>query len=309
MTEEHKPEITPQLKFNLVLKKIQRKNIKFILQQNKIDPDQVQAWENKLLSRGPEIFDEAIEEEAERESGTGTLIIKRVKKAHAGHHGGAWKVAYADFVTAMMAFFLLMWLVSMTDEAQKMGIADYFEKYSLVEKYGATRKDGKEEKVEIGKLEKGETKVDPFEKMTDTLTKEIQGQFGAMPDQIELEYTAEGFRIQMMDRHDAPMFDSGSNKLKPWPKELIKLVAKSIMDIPARVGIEGYTDSVPFNVKGMTNWELSALRAAAARSEFERNGITASRFAKIVGYADRRPLIIEDPTHPKNRRIAITLLR
>ncbi len=153
MAEEDKPKISPALIFNLVLKKLQRKNVKFILQQNQIDPKQLQAWENKLLSQGPEIFEET-EEEEEKESTTGAVIIKKVKKGHAGHHGGAWKVAYADFVTAMMAFFLLMWLVSMTDEAQKTGIADYFEKYSMFEKYGATQKAGKEDKTEIGKLQK-----------------------------------------------------------------------------------------------------------------------------------------------------------
>ena len=165
------------------------------------------------------------------------------------------------------------------------------------------------DKTEIGKLQKAQTQGDPFKRMTDTITKNIQGQFGARPDQIDLEYTADGFRIQLMDRYDAPMFDSGSNKLKSWPKDLIKTVSRTIMDIDVRVGIEGYTDSVPFNDKGITNWELSALRAGAARSEFEKNGIPTSRFAKIVGYADTRPLILEDPTDPRNRRIAITLLR
>jgi chemotaxis protein MotB len=315
MAEEEKTEISPQLIFNLVLKKLQRKNISFILKQNRIEPKQVQAWENKLLSRGPEIFEKAVEEEAEEEqesTAAGTVIIKKVKKGHAGHHGGAWKVAYADFVTAMMAFFLLMWLVSMTDEAQKLGITEYFEKYSMFKNYGATDKGGKEDKTDIGLPQKKQADIevneDPYNKMTEALQIDIKRQFGSMPDQVQMDFTTDGFRIQLVDKYDAPMFDSGSNRLKPWPRELIKIVAKSIENMQVRIGIEGYTDSVPYNKDGITNWELSALRAAA-RSEFEKNGIVSSRFAKIVGYADTRPLIEEDPTDPRNRRIAITMLR
>jgi chemotaxis protein MotB len=197
----------------------------------------------------------------------------------------------------------------MTDEAQKMGLTEYFEKYSMFKNYGVTQKAGPENKTEIGKLQKNESQVDPFKKMTDTLTKEIQGQFGAMPDQIELEYTADGFRIQLVDRFDSPTFDSGSTKLKPWPRELIAIVAKTIMDLPVKIGFEGYTDSVPYNNKGITNWELSAMRAAAAKKEFAKNGIPETRFARIVGYADRQLLIPENPSDPRNRRIAITILR
>ncbi len=317
MAEEEKTEISPQLIFNLVLKKLQRKNISFILKQNRIEPKQMQAWENKLISQGSKIFEKAVEEEEqeeEQESTTGTtLIIKKVTKGHAGHHGGAWKVAYADFVTAMMAFFLLMWLVSMTDEAQKLGITEYFEKYSMFKNYGATDKGGKEDKTDIGLPQKKQADIevneDPYNKMTDALQKEIRSQFGSMPDQVQMDFTAEGFRIQLVDRFDSPTFDSGSAKLKPWPRELIAIVAKTIMDLQVKIGFEGYTDAIPFNNKGITNWELSALRAAAAKKEFAKNGIPETRFARIVGYADRQLLIPEDPSDPRNRRIAITLLR
>jgi len=315
MAEEEKTEIPPQLIFNLVLKKLQKKNITFLLKQNRIEPRQMQAWENKLIAEGSKVFEKTAEEEEEEKEVTtaGTVIIKKVKKGHAGHHGGAWKVAYADFVTAMMAFFLLMWLVSMTDEAQKLGITEYFEKYSMFKNYGATDKGGKEDKTDIGLPQKKQADVevneDPYNKMTEALQTDIRRQFGSMLDQVQMDFTTEGFRIQLVDKYDAPMFDSGSNRLKSWPKELIQIVSKSIVNIPVRIGIEGYTDSVPYNKDGITNWELSALRAAAARSEFEKNGIVSSRFAKIVGYADTRPLIEEDPTDPRNRRIAITMLR
>jgi len=308
MTEKEKSELPPQLIFNIVLKKMQRKNISFILKQHHIEPRQMQAWENMLLSHGPKIYEKTEEEEKAKElASKGDLIIKKVKKGHDGHHAGAWKVAYADFVTAMMAFFLLMWLVTMTEEVKKIGIADYFEKYSLLEDYGVTEKSGKIHQTEVGRLQKNEVKEDPYKRMTDALQKEIKAQFGSKSDQVQMEFTSDGFRIQLVDKFDAPMFDSGSNKLKSWPKELIGIVSRTIIDIPVKLGIEGYTDSVPFNAKGITNWELSALRAAAARSEFEKNGIPASRFAKIVGYAHTRPLIPDDPTSPKNRRIAITL--
>lgn len=237
------------------------------------------------------------------------IVIKRIKKSHGGGHSGSWKVAYADFVTAMMAFFLLMWLINMTPKEQKTGLADYFTKYSLLEQFGITSDQGYKDQTEIGSLATGRVGGDPWEQMWGKLKMEMEGHFNIRQDQIKIENTPQDFSIQVIDKEDSPMFKMGKSELNDWSREVLKMISESVMDIPNKISIEGHTDSTPFAGGKISNWDLSALRAAAARNEMEKNGIDQARFARIVGYSDRRLFIPSDSKDPRNRRISIIILK
>lgn len=243
------------------------------------------------------------------------IIIKKVKKGHGGHHGGAWKVAYADFVTAMMAFFLMMWLISMTTEQQKVGLGDYFQNYSPFQNTGLSQYKDKSidpnlVEVEASAKEKGKAKeTEIMEAAFQKIKDDINEKFKSLQDQIIMDFTSEGMRIQIIDKEGNSMFNSGSPDVNPWSKEVLQMIANNIKDLPNRVAIEGHTDSVPFKASGLSNWELSTARASAARKEFEKDGIEGSRFAKIVGFADTQPFVKYDTKDAMNRRINIILLK
>ncbi|MBI4382516.1 MAG: OmpA family protein [Nitrospinae bacterium] len=241
------------------------------------------------------------------------VFVKRVKKVHGGHHGGSWKVAYADFVTAMMAFFLLMWLVSMTTEQQKLGLGDYFQNFSPFQHQGIspyqetsmTPTDGMASKADKGKSRDKENLEVLFQK----IKSDVSDKFKSVQDQILMDFVSDGLRIQIIDTEGSSMFNSGSPDLNNWSKEVLQMVSENVKHLPNKVAIEGHTDSVPFKASGMSNWELSTARASMARKEFERNGIEPERFSKIVGYADTQPFVKYDTKDSKNRRINIILMR
>jgi len=246
-----------------------------------------------------------------------SIIIKKIKKGHGGHHGGAWKVAYADFVTAMMAFFLLLWLMTMTDQQKRIALSQYFTDFSLFEKSGTSMfmegqsgvmKDaggGKVKALELGQ----KTGLGPAESLKDKLKKEIEAKLQALKDQALIDIFEGGVRIQLVDLEGKSMFLPGSAQLSQNAKQIIKIVTENIKELPNKIAVEGHTDAAPLKKGQITNWELSTDRASSARRELELNGIKLGQIARVVGYADTELLDPQNPTDPKNRRISIILLQ
>ena len=268
------------------------------------------------------------------------IIIKRVRKGGHNKHGGAWKIAYADFVTAMMAFFLLMWLLGSTTEGDKKGIADFFNaplKVALMGGSGAgdsshvvrgggqdlTRttgqvKDGdvpakrkllniksleaEQKRAEMAKLEALKQKVE------DALA--ASPKLAAMKSQIRLDMTRDGLRIQIVDEQNRPMFDSGSAVVKPYMRDLLQEIGHVLSDVPNRITLEGHTDAHPFSggERGYSNWELSSDRANASRRELVAGGLPDERTLLVQGLASSNLFVPGDPTNPMNRRISIIVM-
>jgi chemotaxis protein MotB len=269
------------------------------------------------------------------------IIIKRVKKGGHAAHGGAWKIAYADFVTAMMAFFLLMWLLGSTSEGDKKGIADYFGsplKISLLSSGSGsgdsshviqgggqdlTRSTGQ---VKRGDIESERAKVNLRVLKAEQLRAEIarledlqrrvevklagNQRLAAMRSQIRLDMTHEGLRIQIVDAENRPMFSSGSAVVQPYMRELLREIGSVLAEVPNRLTLEGHTDALPFSGgdRGYGNWELSAERANASRRELVAGGLPEDRMLRVQGLAASRPLERRDPYAPSNRRISIIVM-
>ena len=264
------------------------------------------------------------------------IIIKRVKKNKVAAHGGSWKVAYADFVTAMMAFFLLLWLLSMTADEKKAAVAEYFAKYSLFQESGSSAITGKSYKLtspqfvsEPGNEStkgqstnsrgkgKGDFRFKSIDKnisLQDEATVKkirdsIDQKMAAVRDQILVDIVDGGIRIQIIDTEGSIMFPSGSAVPTARAKDILKLVSANIQEIPGKIVVEGHTDATPFRGAQITNWELSSLRASSARRELEDNGIDPSRIARVVGYADQELLMPIEPRDQRNRRISLIVLQ
>ena len=269
------------------------------------------------------------------------IIIKKIIEAgHGGHHGGAWKVAYADFVTAMMAFFLLMWILGATTEKQRKGIADYFtptmvqlkEKSaganglfggeSIIDKdnypHRAAQtgsksitipKDASGGDKEGGAALRAKERV-AFQKLKQILEQKMASTPGmaGMAKNVRFMETREGLRIDLVDQADFAMFRSGTDQLSDKARELMRQVAEVTDLADNAVIVRGHTDAMPY-AKGRTvnNWTLSAARAEATRRALSDYGVPNSRFARIEGVADREPYVPEDPYDPRNRRMSITL--
>jgi chemotaxis protein MotB len=244
------------------------------------------------------------------------VIIKKViKKGKHAHHGGAWKLAYADFVTAMMAFFLLMWLLGSTDEKTRKGISEYFQ-----DPYEASRID----KGKIPSLEEiAPTEIDQQSDANDQLKLEmlkekIQDMIDANPklaeakDQIKLETTQEGLRVQIIDNKNMPMFKLASSETEPQIRLILRAMAPVINKLPNKITINGHTDARPFpanrNRKGYSNWELSSDRANAARYELNSGGLAEEKILRVTGLSDSIPYNPADPGDPMNRRISIIVM-
>lgn len=242
------------------------------------------------------------------------IIIKKIKKrGHGGHHGGAWKIAYADFVTAMMAFFLLMWLLSFTDPGTKAGIAQYFNRplSSLVSGGpGATpttvpqtikEKIEAERKADQKKLDELKTKLETV------IAKNPKLQ--AYKNQIKIEITSEGLRVQIIDQKNRPMFAVGSAVLEDYTKVILDQVGPTLNDVDNPVSIAGHTDALQYagGETGYSNWELSSERANAARRELIIGGMRETKVMQVRGLAGSIPLD-KNLADPKNRRISIVVL-
>jgi len=257
-------------------------------------------------------------------NGSNPIIIIRRKKGSHGEeaHGGSWKVAYADFVTAMMAFFLLLWLLAMVSPEKKTALSEYFQNYNVLKEQSSTggktilpSQTGIMAGKTIGAKQGGQpiTITPPKKKITahemaEQVKESIQRKLRYLKDQVLVDVVEGGVRIQIIDLEGSMMFPSGSDVPTEKAVRILELVAENIRDTDNKIAIEGHTDAKPFMGGKTTNWELSTSRASAARRTLERNGIDPDRIARVVGYADQEPLIKDDPYDPRNRRISIILL-
>ena len=239
---------------------------------------------------------------------------RRVKKAkgHGGHHGGAWKVAYADFVTAMMALFLVLWLVSQADQKLKEAIANYFRSPGVFDTLqGGILSQAKK----VSQEPEGLTSKDNEQMLFNTAQK-LQEQFEKRPefskykDQVKIEITDEGLKIQLVDEADRVSFPSGSSQLTTDAVAILQAIAADLCVLPNKINIGGHTDSRALAAaNGYTNWELSTDRANAARRLLESSCVQPAQINRIIGFADTVPLVPSDPYAAANRRISITVLR
>ena len=256
------------------------------------------------------------------------VIVKKVTVVAGGHHGGAWKVAYADFVTAMMAFFLLLWLLNATTEEQKQGLADYFSPTLVQMRENSAGSNGllggasfsDMNSVSNAKSERGQMSISPpmesgksgqSEETRRAVERMLQStpRLRRLAQQVRLVQVTEGIRMDLVDDADFAMFHLGTTVLTADARELLNAIAEAAAAQNTQMTLRGHTDALPWRdgVPG-NNWSLSAGRAEATRLELLRGGIAKSRFARIEGVADREPLIANDPNDPRNRRISITVL-
>jgi chemotaxis protein MotB len=268
------------------------------------------------------------------------IVVKRVKAKSAAHHGGAWKIAYADFVTAMMAFFLLMWLLGSTTKADLRGIADYFQTPLKVALAGGSGTGDSSSVIQaggtdltrtVGQQKHGDLATEKkiinikaaeaeMERIDLVRLRELKSRFEAAIEanptlrmyrkQVITEITTDGLRIQILDELNRPMFDSGSAELKDYTREILREIAKVVNNVPNRISLSGHTDSKPYAAgeRGYSNWELSADRANASRRELIADGIAENKIIRVVGLGSSVPLDRGDPHNPINRRISITVL-
>jgi len=229
------------------------------------------------------------------------IIIKKVKGGHGGHHGGAWKVAYADFVTAMMALFIVLWLMNSKPEVQE-AVGGYFRDPSGKGKQMGTGQGGAGDGVLIGK--------DNMPRLKEELEKAISNapQLKGMKDQVEMTVTGEGLRIELMESDTGTFFESGSSKPSEAGSEMLKKLAAELGKLPNRILIEGHTDTKPFAAgNSYTNWELSVDRANAARRLMQASGLNPSQVTQVRGFADQRLRKPDKPEDSSNRRISLTV--
>tara|TARA_R110000787_G_scaffold86057_1_gene183115 strand:- start:861 stop:1748 length:888 start_codon:yes stop_codon:yes gene_type:complete len=279
------------------------------------------------------------------------IIVKKIKKGGAGHHGGAWKVAYADFVTAMMAFFLLLWLLNAVSDESLEGISNYFAPQSLsattsgaggilagqvLGDEGASQRNaasqsvtlslpppkagiGGDENSNVQEFTREEAEIIKEaveQKMFDETEKALKEAIESVPDlqgfteNLKVDRTDEGLRIQLVDQQDSSMFPSGRADLFPDTSQLLSKIVEVISKLPQKIAINGHTDATPFITQnGYTNWELSADRALAARRAMLDAGLSPKRIARVVGKAETEPLVEDNPFSPQNRRLSIILLK
>lgn len=250
--------------------------------------------------------------ESGKENESQVIIVKKGNK-HGGHHGGAWKVAYADFVTAMMAFFLVMWIVAQSDRV-KESVGGYFRDPAGFAKnagLGIFKGEAQQPRAEEETRRKHQMET---EKHLADAGKAIVKAFSEMglsevSDRIEVEMTNEGLRIQLMESGDSTFFDLGSASLAPSGVNVISTIGRIIAPLSYEVILEGHTDSRQYVRSDVySNWELSSDRANTARRLLEKSGVAPRRFAEIRGFADNRLRHPDDPEDPRNRRIAIVVL-
>ena len=268
------------------------------------------------------------------------IIVKRVKKAGHSAHGGAWKIAYADFVTAMMAFFLLMWLLGSTAKGDLNGIAEYFQsplKVTLMGGDGTGNSDsilpggGRDLSKNSGQVDGGDAerakqtmgaqlaRMDEIRKDTARL-EALQQKMTALitqnpklaefQSQIRIDKVTDGLQIQIVDEQNRPMFDVGSALVKPYMRDILREIGAALGDIENVVTLSGHTDATPYGSgdRGYSNWELSADRANASRRELVAGGMPDNKLLRLQGMAASDPLDAGNPTGPINRRISVTVM-
>jgi chemotaxis protein MotB len=226
-------------------------------------------------------------------------VIKKKKAAHGGHHGGAWKVAYADFVTAMMALFIVLWLMS-ADEKVKEAISAFFNNPTGPGKQTGTDAAGAGNAIELPK--------DDMAKLREKIEQALKTvpNFRDLKDHVEMTITSDGLRIELLETEAGMFFESGRPLPTESGSELLKRLAQELGKMPNHLLIEGHTDAKPFSGEGSyTNWELSSDRANAARRLMETSGVRPEQVGQVRGFADRQLRHPEDPQHASNRRISV----
>jgi len=270
------------------------------------------------------------------------VVVRRARRKKHGHHGGAWKVAYADFVTAMMAFFLVMWLIGVGTRQQRAAIAEYFKNPSMTPGTATIAPPGKlgpggasDSMIKLGgamdishgagKDRRAATPVTPAEveklarerekQRLENLLQQLRAAIGKsqalapFKDQLLLDITPEGLRIQIVDKQNRPMFATGSATLEPYTVAILHELAGFIDQAPNKVSISGHTDDAPYShASQYSNWELSADRANAARRALLDGGLDADKIARVVGLADSVSFDKANPGDPINRRISIIMM-
>lgn len=272
------------------------------------------------------------------------IVIKRIKKVAGGHHGGAWKIAYADFVTAMMAFFLLMWLLGSTSKGDLEGISEYFKTPLKVALMGGSgsgdsssiiKGGGKDLTRSEGQVKSGE--LDPEKKIInlkaaneERIRNETKQEIAKLKDlkskieasiennkklkefkkQIMLDLTTEGLRIQIVDEKNRPMFRSGSAQLEDYTRDILREIGLMLNDMPNKVSLSGHTDATAYATAGgrYSNWELSADRANASRRELIAGGLVEEKIVRVVGLSSAVLFDKDQPQNPINRRISIIVM-
>ena len=269
-----------------------------------------------------------------------TIVVKRIKKVAGGHHGGAWKIAYADFVTAMMAFFLLMWLLGSTAKGDLAGIAEYFKTPLKVAMQGGSgsgdsssvlKGGGTDLTRKAGQVRKGETIPDKksynleaakaeMERVEAANLKMLKGRLDAAVDanptlkqfkrQLLIDITSEGLRIQIVDEQNRPMFNLASAELQPYTKIILNEIGHVLNDVQNRISLSGHTDATPYasGERCYSNWELSTDRANASRRALVAGGMDESKMLRVVGLAASVPFNQAGPQDPINRRISIIVM-
>ena len=225
------------------------------------------------------------------------IVIKR-KSLHAAHHGGAWKVAYADFVTAMMALFIVLWLLSASEKVQK-AVGGYFQDPTGKGRQTGTTTAGVGETLTLN-----QTQLQQLKEKLEQAMKQLPT-FQNLQKQVRMMITAEGLRIDLLETQHGLFFETGNPTPTVAGKDLLQLLATELMKLPNKVAIEGHTDSTPYGRSDYSNWELSADRANAARRILNEYGLAETRISQVRGFADQRLLLKNDPTNPSNRRISI----
>ncbi|QID18279.1 flagellar motor protein MotB [Nitrogeniibacter mangrovi] len=278
------------------------------------------------------------------------IVVKKIKKGGGGAHGGAWKIAYADFVTAMMAFFLLMWLLGSTAKGDMEGIAEFFKNPLKVSLNGGEgsgdsssiiKGGGEDLTRSVGQVKRGDVEGhktinldaarDPsavskgkdayeFEQRERAQLIDLKGQIEALIEasstlralrnQLIMDITPEGLRIQIVDEKNRPMFAQSSDRLQPYTQELLRAIGKALNSVDNRISISGHTDASQYagGERGFSNWELSSNRANAARRELIAGGLEEGKVIRVVGLADIIPFKPDDPYDPTNRRISIIVM-
>ena len=266
------------------------------------------------------------------------IIIKRVKKGEHGHHGGAWKIAYADFMTAMMAFFLLMWLLGSTAKGDLQGIAAYFNSplkvamnggegsgnsssiipgggtdlskiHGQVKRSDADDKDTSRKSMRERRAEQDAQRIKALRAKIDAMITS-NATLNEYKSQIRMDVTPDGLQIQIVDEQNRPMFDIGSAIVKPYMRDILREVGSALGGVENRISLAGHTDAAPYGSgeKGYSNWELSTDRANASRRELVAAGMPNDKLARVVGLASSDLLLPNDPRAAQNRRITITVL-
>jgi len=273
------------------------------------------------------------------DEGMRPIIVKKIKKSGGGHHGGAWKIAYADFVTAMMAFFLLMWLLGSTAKGDLDGISEFFKTPLKVAMSGGSgsgdsssviKGGGTDLTRRNGQVKKGDTPPEnktydlnaakaAVERAEGDRLRGLKARLESVIDanetlkkyknQLLLDITSEGLRIQIVDEQNRPMFAMAKATLQPYTDDILHVLGMVLNDVPNRIGLSGHTDSTPYySDAGYSNWELSADRANASRRALVQGGLADEKILRVVGLAAAAPLDRADPFNPINRRISIIVM-